>query len=191
MRTLLCTAALLLAQLVCAQAGSWASHQVAGVTVHVASTADGRLLPSAAAVITRALRDLSVRTELSMCEDPQLYVHPDLASYTDATGLPWFSLAAADRDACRIDVQRLAVVVERSGLELTLRHELFHLSQPAGWARWRAEGEALLFSGEEPLAAPLTGLQPGQLDALLLAPPDQETMLRAAATARAWVLQGR
>lgn len=188
---MLISVALLLASIGFAEASSWVSHQVAGVTVHVIAAGDGRLLPVVTEVIARALRDLSARPELGLCDDPQLFVHPDLGSYLTATGLPWFSLAAADRESCRIDVQRLAVVMERSGLNQTLRHELFHLAQPADWARWRAEGEALLFAGEVPQAVPFGELPPGQLDALLRSPPDQLTQLRAAATARAWVLQGR
>jgi hypothetical protein len=121
----------------------------------------------------------------------KLWIHPDLESFTSVTGLPWFVLASADRESCELHLQRLVVVLERSSLAVTLRHELFHLAQPDSWSRWLAEGRAMHFAGEQPGAPPLPGISDGELDRLLANPPDAATLARAAATAFQRVLHHR
>ena len=116
----------------------------------------------------------------------RLVIHPDLRSCIRATRLPWFVLAAANRNRNRIDTQRPRVLQERGGLERTLRHELFHLAQPEGWPRWKVEGMAMRFAGEEPTAPPLEAVGETELEHLLASPPDPQTLRRAMATAYRW-----
>lgn len=173
---------------------AWSRHAAGVVTVETAAAADERLLPLVREALAAALEDLGRQPAawaLELCAEPLVVVHPDLDSYLVATGVPWHVLAVADRVACRIDTQRLLILRDRGGIESTIRHELLHLAQPDSWERWRAEGHALLFARQQPRGAPLDGLSPAQLDALLASPPDQETHLRALATALQWVREGR
>lgn len=169
---------------------AWSSVNVGGVQVNYL-TASAPGLSALRRSIERAALHLNRREELQLCSGAMVYVHPDLSSYLETTGAAWFQLAVADRDGCRIDMQRLPVVAQHGGIEQTLRHELFHLAQPAGWERWRAEGEAQRFAGEQPAGPPLDNVNPGQLDSLLAAPADRTTYLQAMATAWQWVMQGR
>lgn len=186
-------------QLVCvllvmggAHAGTpaWRTANMAGVDVNFQSATSSEL-GQLSQVLQRAVPQVLRLTGHELCAEPVVYVHPDLASFQAASGAAWFQLAVADRAACRIDVQRLAVVAQHGGLERMLRHELFHLAQPDGWERWRAEGAAQQFAGERPAAPPLGGLSPAQLDLMLAAPADELTYRRAMATALEWVRQGR
>ena len=168
----------------------WQVQTLAGIDVHhVAVTAPE--LAALAPLLRRAVSDLQSVASLSSCPAVSLFVHPDLASYQAAARAKWFQVAIADRQACRLDTQRLAVVAQHGGVEQTLRHELHHLAQPDGWERWRAEGEAQRFAGERPSARPFNGLSPQELEALLAAPATQEVQLRAMATAYQWVMLGR
>lgn len=190
MRTIALACAFALSTSAHAGTSHWQVHDVAGVTVHHASVPGSRLA-SLSNVLFMAVADLGARSELALCDGPELFIHPDLDSFVTATGLAWYHLAVADRAVCRIDMQRLPVVDRHGGVDRSLRHELFHLAQPAGWERWRAEGEAQRFAGELPDLQPLAGISPQQLDALLGSAPDQLTLGRAMATAFQWVLQGR
>jgi hypothetical protein len=77
-------------------------------------------------------------------------------------------------------------LLERNSLEKTLRHELFHLAQPADWPRWLAEGSAMIFAGETPGVEPLSNVSEGQLDVLLASVNSSEELARATATAYDW-----
>lgn len=153
------------------------------VTVITYSAADAADLPRLFAAVQQARRDLRREWGWRLPGAITIVVHPDLGSYSAATGMPWYVAGTADRAERRIDLQRLRVLRERHSLEPTLRHELFHLAQPNDWPRWRAEGAAMLFAGESPQAAPFAEISEAQLDALLAAAPDRETLARAAATA--------
>jgi hypothetical protein len=118
-------------------------------------------------------------------------IHPDLESFTTTTELPWYIISVANRDTDTIHTQRLRILLERQTLEVTLRHELFHLAQPEDWPRWRAEGEAMKFSGERPQAEPFENVSEEVLNDLLANPDSRETLQRAVATALLWVVQGR
>ncbi|MEX2536205.1 MAG: hypothetical protein WD273_11480, partial [Trueperaceae bacterium] len=119
-----------------------------------------------------------------------LWIHPDLPSFQAATGAPYYVAAVAGRADGSIHLQRLLVLRERGALEATLRHELFHLAQTSDWERWEAEGAAMIFAGEAPLAAPFEGLSTERLDSLLAQPGDLGTLRRAEATAYWLVLSG-
>ena len=160
-----------------------------GFVLQVAGVERPRL-PQVQSYLQRARRDLQARGWL-LPTSVTVRVHPDLASFGQQTGAPWFVLAVANRTQARLDLQRLAVVMRSSSLEATLRHELFHLAQPAGWPRWRAEGEAMRFAGQRSQASPLLGIGPEQLDQLLLQPQSPDQLARALATAYGWVTAGR
>jgi len=176
----------LLALLGLALAQTWKTAHAPGFVVQVAAKADEKHLREVFAVLQKARRDLKA-AGYPLPPQVRVVIHPDLNSYTRATRLPWFVLAATNRPKHRIDTQRLRVVLERGGLERTLRHELFHLAQPEGWPRWKAEGLAMRFAGEEPKARPLEHIGEAELERLLAHPPDQATLNRAMATAFLWV----
>ena len=154
--------------------------------VETASPVDAEKLEQVFTLLERAAHDLE-DLGLPLPDSVTVRVHPTLESFTGETGAPWYVAAVADRRTGALHTQRLRVLLERRSLEKTLRHELFHLAQPADWPRWRAEGTALHFAGERPQAQPLAGLSDAQLDTLLAAPGSPEVLARAVATAYARV----
>ena len=191
MKLWLVSALLLLSTAAHSQGLAWREFPAAGATIRVAADADALAVPELSRVLSQALGELHARPGFRGCNPVLVVIHPNLDSFLAAVGGSWHQLAAADVRGCRIDTQRIQVLSLHGGLERTLRHELFHLFQPAGWERWRAEGEAQRFAGENPQAAVLPGITPAELDALLVAPADEQLRLRAMATALSWVLLGR
>lgn len=179
-------AIVLLAFLSTALAQSWQTTRAPGFVLQTASAEDARHLPEVFRILQKARREL-IAAGYYPPALVRVVVHPSLKSYTTATGLPWFVLSAANRSKNQIDSQRLRVLLERKDLERTLRHELFHLAQPADWPRWKAEGKAMRFAGDKPSARPLENIREAKLESLLANPPDQETLNRAMATAFLWV----
>jgi hypothetical protein len=177
-----------LSPLICAQ--DWSRASDAFFTVQTASSADAAYLPEVFEILQQARKDLRAQG-LTLPESVRVQIHPHLESFTTTTELPWYIISVADRETSTIHTQRLRILLERQTLELTLRHELFHLAQPEGWSRWRAEGEAMKFSGERPQAEPFENVSEEKLERLLAAPDSRETLQRAAATAYFWVVQGR
>ncbi len=169
-----------------ALAQTWKTAHAPGFVVQVAANADAAHRREVFAVLRKARRDLQA-TGYSLPPRVSVVIHPNLKSYTHATGQPWFILATANRNKNRIDTQRLRILQERGGLERTLRHELFHLAQPEGWPRWKAEGLAMRFAGEKPRARPLENIREAELERLLANPSDQTTLNQAMATAFLWV----
>ncbi len=167
-------------------AQSWQEATDGFFRVETASAADAERLEHVFDVLEQAAKDLK-DSGLPLPDAVTVRVHPTLESFQADTGLPWFVAALADRETNTLHTQRLRVLLERQSLETTLRHELFHLAQPADWPRWRAEGAAMRFAGEQPRAQPLPGLSDEQLDALLAAPPSADVLARAVATAYARV----
>lgn len=55
---------------------------------------------------------------------------------------------AASTQGATIHTQRFTALARSGLLPITIRHETFHTAQPAGIARWLAEGLARTFSGE-------------------------------------------
>lgn len=165
-----------------ALAQNWQTAQAPGFRVRYARGADVHHLPEVFRILEKARRDLQ-SMGLSPPPTVQVVIHPDLKSYTTSTRLPWFVLAAADRSKNQIDSQRLRVLLEQGTLERTLRHELFHLAQPEGWPRWKAEGMAMRFAGEQPSAAPLKAISEAELERLLANPPSLNLLRQAMATA--------
>lgn len=153
------------------------------VTVITYSDVDAAELPRVFAILQQARRDVRRDWGLTVPTNVTVVVHPDIGSYQAATGMPWFVAGLANRDANRIDVQRLRVLIDRHSLEATLRHELFHLAQPDDLPRWRAEGMAMRFAGEVPQALPFEDVNDAQLDKLLASVRSPEELARAAATA--------
>lgn len=154
------------------------------VVIYTASEADRRYLLDIFEIIADARDDLQTwQLELPASH---LIIHPDLASYQTATGQAWYVAAIADRAELRIDMQRARVLSERGSLQLTLRHELFHVAQPEGLARYLAEGLAMHFSGEQPQARVWQGPL-AQLERILAAPRSQQELNQAMARAYAEV----
>lgn len=190
MRRLVALLLLLLLSGPLALAQVWLSSTDGRFVVETASAADRERLPDLFAALRRAARELRQDWSLALPETVTLYVHPTLLSFQAATGQPWFVAAQAERGSAAVHLQRLRVLAERGSLEATVRHELFHLVQPAAWPRWRAEGWAMRFAGERPRAEPFKGLGEAELNALLAAPGTSEVLARAAATAWRWVGEG-
>jgi hypothetical protein len=171
-------------------AQNWSSANDGFFTVWTVKSADATYLPEVFKILQQAKKDL--RTEgLTLPESVAVKLHPDLDSFTTTTELPWYIISVADREAKTIHTQRLRILLERQTLEITLRHELFHLAQPDDWPRWRAEGEAMKFSGERLQAEPFENVSEEELNNLLTNPDSRETLQRAVATAYFWVVQGR
>ncbi|MCL6525554.1 MAG: hypothetical protein K6T57_01610 [Thermaceae bacterium] len=168
-----------------ALAQAWQTAKSPGFIVQTASSPDRALLPQVFALLQQARREL-VLAGLSPPQTVTVIIHPNLPSYTATTQQPWFILAVSDRRANTIHTQRLRILLERGSLERTLRHELFHLSQPEGWPRWRAEGAAMRFAGDRPTAAPFPTIREAELNRLLAQPPSSEALARAMATAYLW-----
>jgi hypothetical protein len=170
-------------------AQDWSTSSDGFFTVRTASSADATYLPEVFKILQEAKKDL--RGEgLTLPESVTLKIHPDLESFTTTTEMPWYIISVAKRDTGTIHTQRLRILLDRQTLEVTLRHELFHLAQPEDWPRWRAEGEAMKFSDERPQAEPFETVSEEELDDLLANPDSRETLQRAVATAYLWVVQG-
>ncbi|MGL4611503.1 MAG: hypothetical protein ACRCYY_17785 [Trueperaceae bacterium] len=171
-------------------AQKWSSTTDGFFTVQTASRADATYLKEVFEILQETKRDL--RSEgLSLPESVTVQIHPNLDSYTTTTELPWCVLSLADRETSTIHTQRLRILLERQTLNITLRHELFHLAQPDDWPRWRAEGEAMKFSGERTQGEPFEDVTEEELNNSLANPDSRETLQRAAATAYLWVVRGQ
>ncbi len=166
-----------------ALAQEWSARAEGIFTVRTASPADAEVAPRVLNLLQQAQRDLRDYPAATLPQRVTVVIHPTLASFTGATSQPWYVAAIANRDEARIDTQRAQVLLQRHLLKPTLRHELFHLAQPAIWPRWLAEGAAMLFAGERPQAPPLSNLSDDKLNALLANPPSREVLTRAEATA--------
>ena len=171
-------------------AQDWSTSSDGFFTVQTVQNADALYLPEVFKILQEAKKDLRAE-DLTLPESVTVKIHPDLESFTTTTELPWYVISVADRKTSTIHTQRLRILLERQTLDITLRHELFHLAQPQDWPRWRAEGEAMKFSGERSQGEPFENLSEEELEELLAYPGSRETLQRAAATAYAWVVQGR
>jgi hypothetical protein len=181
---------LLLCSVSVSYAQDWSSATDGFFIVQTASTADATYVSEVFRILQQAKKDL--RTEsLTLPESVTVQIHPNLDSFTTTTNLPWYIISLADRETNMVHTQRLRILLERQSLDITLRHELFHLAQPADWPRWRAEGEAMKFSGERPQVKALGTISEEDLNTLLANPDSRETLQRAVATAYRWVVQGR
>jgi hypothetical protein len=171
-------------------AQDWSSASDGFFTVQTTGVADATYLQEVFEILQEAKKDL--RTEgVTLPESVTVQIHPDLESFTTTTELPWYIISLADRETNTIHTQRLRILLERQTLDITLRHELFHLAQPDDWPRWRAEGEAMKFSGEKTQAEPFENVSEDELNNLLANPDSRETLQRATATAYLWVVQGQ
>jgi len=154
------------------------------------SSADIKYLPRAFKALEKARKDL-IALKLNPPSRVTVVVHPTLEHFQKSLDAPLFEAARANRTLAQIDTQRFVALEEHGGLEQTLRHELFHLAQPEGWPRWKAEGGAVRFSGERLTASPIVDISEKKLEALLVSPPSREMLARAVATAANWVAQSR
>lgn len=113
-----------------------------------------------------AVRDLRA-IGLSVPAAVRIEAASSAATFAARTGEP-AGIAASTRGRV-IHTQRLSALGARGLLSVTVRHEAFHTAQPAGLARWLAEGLARIFSGEARSDPPTpTGLE-GVPDAVLSA----------------------
>lgn len=172
-----------------ALAAPWQRRADGQFIVETASLADLEGVGEVFAILQDAARDLRQDWGWTLPASLTVRVYPTLTAYTGATHQPWYVAAMADRNAEILHLQRLRVLIERDSLEITLRHELFHLAQPSQWPRWRAEGNAMRFAGETSDAKPYSGVSEVELDARLAAADSRESLARAAATAWLWTLQ--
>jgi hypothetical protein len=171
-------------------AQAWSTWSDGFFTVQTASSADATYLPEVFEILQEAKKDL--RTEnFTLSESVTVQIHPNLDSFITTTQLPWYIASVTNRETSTIHTQRLRVLLERQSLKVTLRHELFHLAQPSDWPRWKAEGEAMKFSGEHPQAEPFENVSEDELNNLLANPSSRETLQRAVATAYQWVMGAR
>ena len=156
--------------------------------IQTTSSADLKYLPRAFKALEKARKDL-IALKLNPPSRVTVVVHPTLEQFQKTLKAPLFEAARANRTLAQIDTQRFVALEEHGGLEQTLRHELFHLAQPEGWPRWKAEGGAVRFSGERLTASPIANISEAKLEALLSSPPSRDLLARAMATAAQWVAQ--
>ncbi len=173
-----------------ALAQDWSTKTDGFFSVYTAQDVDATSLAEVFEILQAAKKELRAEN-LTLPESVTVQIHPNLESFTMTTELPWYVISLADRETATIHTQRLRILLERQSLKLTLRHELFHLAQSEDWPRWRAEGEAMKFSGEQVQAEPFENISEEELNTLLANPDSRETLQRAAATAYLWVVQGR
>lgn len=152
------------------------------------SSADVKYLPRAFKALEKARKDL-IALKLNLPGRVTVIVHPTLEQFQKTLDAPLYEAARANRKLAQIDTQRFVALEEHGGLELTLRHEIFHLAQPEGWPRWKAEGGAVRFSRERLSASPMTNISEEKLEKLLANPPSREVLARAMATAAQWVAE--
>lgn len=113
-------------------------------------------------------QDDLARWHLRLPESVSISIYPDLASYQQATGVPYTIMALSNRETASIHTQRIGILLQRGSLEKTLRHELFHLAQPEDLRRWQAEALAMRFAGEVWLgSSSYQHLSEAELDAML------------------------
>jgi hypothetical protein len=172
-----------------ALAQEWSSASDGFFNVQTAQGADETYLAEVFEILQEAKKDLCGEG-LTLPENVTVQIHPNLSSFTATTNVPWYVISLADRETATIHTQRLRILLERQTLDITLRHELFHLAQPDDWPRWRAEGEAMKFSGERVQGEPFENVSETELDSMLSNPDSRETLQRAAATAYMWVVRG-
>ncbi|MBC7646898.1 MAG: hypothetical protein H7095_07260 [Pseudopedobacter sp.] len=154
------------------------------------SSADAQYLRRAFKALEKARKDL-LSLGLNPPQRVTVIVHPTLERFQKSLEAPMFEAARANRNLARIETQRFRALEEHGGLEQTLRHELFHLAQPANWPRWKAEGSAVRFSGERLNGVLFENISESKLEALLKNPPSRAVLARAMATALEWVVQNR
>ena len=168
-----------------ASAQTWQTARGSGFIVQTASVQDQRYLRQIFEILQKARKDLT-GWGLKAPQPVIVVVHPNLQSYIQTTKVPWFVVALANREKNRVDTQRIRILLERGTLERSLRHELFHLAQPADWLRWKAEGLAMRFAGDKPSANPFMSISQAGLDKILASPPSPKMLTRAMATAYLW-----
>ncbi|MEZ4608244.1 MAG: hypothetical protein R2880_15975 [Deinococcales bacterium] len=179
---------------------SWQQASDGNITIFTVNPDDTFYLPELFRMVQEAQKELEFRQispakplELSLPEQIHIIVHPNLASFQQATAMPWYIAAIARKSqeaAGEIHLQRLRVLMNRHRLKQSLRHELFHLAQPDSLRRYQAEALAMRFAGEVPKVEAFIGLSEDRLDALLAAPSSADELEKALATAYRRFLEG-
>jgi stage II sporulation protein D len=117
---------------------------------------------------------------------PRLQVFSTIDKYRDETGEPGW--VAASTRVHTIRLQPIAQLKNKSILDSTLRHELYHLliesKSRTKIPLWFREGLALCLAAPESPASPAAEMSDQQLEAQLLHPTSHEEMERAYAVAR-------
>jgi hypothetical protein len=108
-----------------------------------------------------ALREFAAKTGIPPPPRVQLVFHPTVDAYVRASGRPWWTAGATNRN--RMDFIPLSALRDRGLLERTLRHELAHVvtrERLAGRPIWVQEAVAMNLSGV-PLIASAGQAAPG------------------------------
>ena len=126
-------------------AGTAAEVRRGGLSVEYSDARDRAELGAVFLAWSGAVRDLRA-LGLSVPPAVRIEAAGSAAEFAARTGEP-AGIAASTRGRV-IRTQRLSALGARGLLPSTIRHEAFHTAQPAGLARWLAEGLARTFSGE-------------------------------------------
>jgi stage II sporulation protein D len=122
---------------------------------------------------------------------PRLQLFSTIDKYRDETGEPGW--VAASTRVHTIRLQPVVLLKNKSILESTLRHELFHLliesKARAGIPLWFREGLALYFASPENTVSPGVEMTDQQLESQLAHPTSREEMERAYSVAKRKVQQ--
>ncbi len=160
--------------------------EVAGGDLELALPAAEERERSLVAGLVRQARDeMASRARVRPPPSIRVTVHPNVASFGRATGLPWWTAGATDRTS--IALLPVTVLRQRGQLERTIRHEVAHVlvdAALAGRPMWVREGAAAYFAHPSAArATPAAVACPG--DAELKQPLDAAAQRDAYARAEA------
>lgn len=146
---------------------------------------DSSLLPLAKSILKQ--NEASIGWKLSF--QVRLQVFPTLDRYRDTTGQPGWVAATTRGHTVRL--QPLAVLRQKSILESTLRHELFHLliesHANADTPLWFREGLVLWLSEPDKANSMGSGMMEDEVETILRQPNNREQLEMAYSAARARV----
>ena len=126
-------------------AGTATDVRRGGLSVEYSDARDRAELGTVFLAWNTAVRDLRA-IGLNVPATVSIEAAGSAAEFFVRTGEPAGIAASTRGDVIR--TQRLSALGARGLLPFTVRHEAFHTAQPAGLARWLAEGLARTFSGE-------------------------------------------
>jgi stage II sporulation protein D len=146
--------------------------------------ADERERVLVADLVRQARDEMAARIGVASPPVIRVTVHPSVAGFGRATGLPWWTAGATDRTS--IALLPIAVLKQRGQLERTIRHEVAHVlvdAAMAGRPLWVREGAASYFAGTGSGTKLAAAVCPS--DAELKKPPDAAAQRDAYARAEA------
>jgi stage II sporulation protein D len=146
---------------------------------------DSKLLPIAERILKEDEEAIGWKASAGV----QLQVYATLDSYRNTTGQPGW--VAASTRGKTIRLQPLAELQKRAIVEMTLRHEIFHvlveMKAKAATPLWFREGMVLFLSNPDAAMTAAAGMTDEQIEAVLQQPRNRDEVQRAYAAAQSRV----